>query len=485
MNAGILQYTLGLSTAGFLGPLSGATGGLLRFAGIATSLGGVVAGVFSQIARGADLNDLSKRTGESVGNLFQLQKGFQAAGLSMDSVAPALFQMQKAIGGFNEMGEPTKNIFSALGLSVERLKGMDAPGQFTTISEALAGLNREEAALAASKIFGRGAAGDMLQLARSSNEFANGMAKSAETAALFGRNAEAFERVERTMEQLKNKGSSLFAGIAEGAAPGIQRFLDTLNQIDLSGLGQRIGSVLGSFTRAAEVGKLGELFQLTLESAFGHSANFLGQQMQRIAAAFPAMLAAGMSASKSIGDYLVANTDAWMARAANAQAEKYQKQGQWGLANMELVNAQNFLAHGRELQTRAGQEIQKSIAAAAQAASDASNAKVVDLVNTKPTDARLNELVKSLQLPGEAARQLAGGGSAGLLSTITAAGAAGRPSVNALERIGLITGMGSGLDHSGQTARNTERLVQIAHKQTQLLDAISKQTPDWKMFHNF
>jgi hypothetical protein len=60
----------------------------------------------------------------------------------------------------------------------------------------------------------------------------------------------------------------LFAGIAEGAAPGIQQVLDMLNQIDLSGFGQQLGKILGAFVQAFKEGKLSELIGDSLRLGF-------------------------------------------------------------------------------------------------------------------------------------------------------------------------------------------------------------------------
>src|SRR5689334_9273447 len=113
--AALLQYTLGLATSNFLNALGPVGASVKGLAGSLVSVGAVMNGVFSQFERGAGLEHLSRRTGETVSDLYEMEKGFKAVGLSADSLPHTLLMMEKALGGFNEMGEPTKDIFAGLG----------------------------------------------------------------------------------------------------------------------------------------------------------------------------------------------------------------------------------------------------------------------------------------------------------------------------------------------------------------------------------
>lgn len=285
MNAGVLQFSLGLTAGGFLGVLDKATskvGGFSRAAlslpGLGAALGGtiasigslqaVVAGVFNAIEKGAALEHLSKRTSTSVADLFELQKGFKAVGLSADDVGPMIFKLQKSLGGVNEYGEDTRSVFFRMGLSLDQLKKMNAPAQITAITKALGNLNEEGAAAAAGAIFGREGAGNMVQLAHSTGDFAAAMVKAQHDAQTFERNAETFRHLSYSLDVLKNKTATLFAGMAEGAAPAIQSIVDSLNQIDLSGVGEQIGKVFTAFTQAFREGKISDLIALSITTGF-------------------------------------------------------------------------------------------------------------------------------------------------------------------------------------------------------------------------
>jgi hypothetical protein len=286
--AGVLNFTLGLANSGFLGPLGTAQGGLTRLLGTGaavagmlgtlTGLGAGFAGVMHEINEGGRLFDLSKRTTESVASLYQLEHAFNDVGVGAQSVGTLVGQVQKALGGFNEMGEPTKDVFAAIGLSVDQLKRLNSPQVILAIGEALARLPKDEAMNIAAKIAGRGGAGDLLQIARSVDDFRSAMEKAAPQAAIMARNAAAFDRVGDTLGEIRLKARGLFAGIAEGAAPAIQSVLDKLNSIDLTGFGVRIGEAITVGTQALRDEQFTQLFSLSMKAGM-QEANFFMQDL--------------------------------------------------------------------------------------------------------------------------------------------------------------------------------------------------------------
>jgi len=111
--ANVLQFTLGLEVSKFLEAV-GWERGILSLAGRGNCWG-YVGRVMGKIRAGAELEHLSKRTRESVGSLFELERGFAAAGLSADDVGPAIFMLRRSLGGTNEMGEKTADVFKRSG----------------------------------------------------------------------------------------------------------------------------------------------------------------------------------------------------------------------------------------------------------------------------------------------------------------------------------------------------------------------------------
>lgn len=268
MSNGVLQFTLGLTAGGFIGAIGQANHALTGFIGGMFSLGAVAHGVMEQIEKGAALEHLHKRSGENVEDLFNLEKGFKAAGLSAEDVGPTLFYMQKALGGVNEMGEKTSDIFKRMGLDVGALKSTGGAEALQQILDSMGSLNQSELVKASSSIFGRMQAGNMVQLARSSHEFAAGMASASEQAKLFQRNAAMFEHLELTLGKVQMKSKALFIGIAEGAAPAISNILDQLNKINLTGVGVQIGHFLTALTQAFSEGTLSQLIGESVRTGF-------------------------------------------------------------------------------------------------------------------------------------------------------------------------------------------------------------------------
>lgn len=282
MNAGVLQFTIGLASGGFLSSLGAANAKLTSFIGGMVSLGAITAGVMHAIEKGAALEHLHKRTGESVGDLYKLEKGFKAAGLSAEDVGPALFQMQKSLGGVNELGERTDDIFRRMGLSAGTLKRMGGADALKAILQGMSRLNQSDMAKAASSIFGRMQAGNMIQLARSSGELAKGMRNAASQAAILERSAEAFAHIEINMEAIRGKAMALFAGIAEGLAPAIENVADSLNSIDLTNLGEQLGRYLTALTQAFREGTFADLIATSLKTGFEVGIAALPASLEKI-----------------------------------------------------------------------------------------------------------------------------------------------------------------------------------------------------------
>ena len=185
----VLEFALGLQTSDFLKELGISSHELLSFAGIAEIAHSSFERMSSAIERGAHLEDLSARTGESVANLYQLEEAFKRAGLAADSVPDTILRVRKALSGVNELGGETNSIFAALGLDRASLAKDDPIDAIQKISGALSRLNVNDAAGAASGLFGRNGAGDILQLANNAQAVATALGHSKIEADLFAANS--------------------------------------------------------------------------------------------------------------------------------------------------------------------------------------------------------------------------------------------------------------------------------------------------------
>ena len=295
--AGVLQFTLGLEVSEFLRKIGFTAEGILGLAGAGEAFRKVFERTFQAIEQAGGLQHLSKRTGESVANLFRLQEAFKACGGEAESVDGLIFQMQKSLGGVNEIGERTEDVFRKLGLDIGKLKDAGAADALQQIISALAGVNQESAAKSASMIFGRMGAGTAVQLSRSSQEFSQVMREAAPQAAVFERIAAASAKVEATLQAIKRQFAGLFAGIAQGALPAIQQALNLLNKVDFTSMGQKIGRFIFAVFKSFSSGQFGDLLALSiqagLEKGLFYATNFAVTFAAAISAALgPALKAA-------------------------------------------------------------------------------------------------------------------------------------------------------------------------------------------------
>jgi hypothetical protein len=432
-----LEYSLGLATSNFLGPIVGANQALELFGKAISGIGAVAGRVFSQIERGGSLWDLSNRTGESVENLFKLQFAFEQSGVAAGNVGNTLLRFQKSLSGVGEMGENTAEAFAALGLSVEELRGISAPEALLKVFEALNKLPRESATGVASTLFGRGAAGDVLQLARDSKDVGENLKYSAEQAKLFQANAKAFDAFGDALGRIKLQVDGIFANLAAEITPA-----------------------LNAIGPAIEQNKLGDLLEAELTVGFAEAINFFSRGLQRVFASLPHLWVAavnGMAAATTglVGGLVKATGGSALTLAAPALPFGMGT----GLAELEkrTGGVSKFLGG---LAGHFGGAFAGGINSAIGAAV---NANVVDLLDTGEAKAKRDSLRKKLKGPDGEEKPKAPAVS-DILSAI--GGSAFSPllkmDVNELQRSGLWNSPGANTDSSAIRAGVVQMVQHLA-----------------------
>ena len=290
MNNGVLQFALGLQTGGFLSSLSSASSATKAFVGVVGgSFAGFTAGVMSAIGKGAALEKLHKQTGESVGDLYRLEKGFEAVDVAVENVGPAVLAMQRALGGTNELGENTADIFKRMGLSATELKRVGAARQIEQITTALGKLNASDASKAASSIFGRQNAASMLQIARSADDFQKAIKEAGPQAAVFERVAGMFSRIDRLVASIKSNFGNFFVGIAAGLGPELEKALQKIK-----GFSDKVGPAIAG---AVATGHLEDLVEDALEAAFEQGSYYGSRLLEVVAVGFGDAVGAALLAA--------------------------------------------------------------------------------------------------------------------------------------------------------------------------------------------
>ena len=277
MSANVLQFSLGMATGNFISALGAAEGKVKGFIGGLVGMGAIIAGVEKAFEKGAGLWELHERTGESTEDLYRLQKGFKAVGLQADDVRPAIFYMQRALGGVNEMGQDTSSIFHQLGLNMGRLKNTGAAAAMNTILGKIGQLNKNDAVKASASIFGRQEAGNMLVAARSMTEFQKAVRDSGPEAAVFAKIAKTFHEIEILATSVKDKFGNLFVGVAEGIAPLLKQGLEWLKKMEggLLKFGQSVGHLFAGVAEAFKEGKMTELLELSFAAGVEFLVNLV------------------------------------------------------------------------------------------------------------------------------------------------------------------------------------------------------------------
>ena len=271
---GIKKATAGVKSLGTsLGSIAG--GAIMAgLAAAAAAAGAAVAGMYSAMEAGGALVDLSEQTGIAIDKLMVLQTAFKQAGMSAEDVQPIINKMQKAIAGAATAGGPAAEAFQRLGLSSAELSGMGADEQLQAVGEAISKIqNPAQKTAAAMEIFGK-SGGRALAL------FAAGGLDDAAIAVgnqarLMRDNAGIFDRITDVLGTAGTKLQGLFVGMASEVAPMIFSAVEAFNSIDLSGLGQQIGSVIAIVLEAFSSGTLGTIVMESLTVAFVASANVL------------------------------------------------------------------------------------------------------------------------------------------------------------------------------------------------------------------
>lgn len=489
-SSGVMQFTLGLSAAGFTRGLdmAGQKAGsfvkhlaTLSGTGVALELlftqlkvaANVVEGVLGTIERGAGLEKLSRTTGESVRSLYLLQQGLKAVGMDANGAGPMVMRLQKSLGGINEEGLPTGHVFAQLGLNLEDLKKLDAPAALQAIAKSMAGLNNASATAAAGQIFGRGTAAEFLALVRSSKEFGEALKQNAAAAAQMAKNAAIFERVERAFNQLRDKTKNIFAGLATAIAPVLETVLDWINQIDFKKIADSIRDAFDFVAEAFSQGKLTELLGAAFEAGverFGNlffgllgNSSFWGAIWDVAWGSFLALDAKMLGVFLSLGTALKA---AFMTAVDFLLVElgKIPKVGKWlGLEGRQSTSFSDIYASFRE-DDQPGHEMLNQLAEAGKQAAAGGLSKFKQTWSDAsanaggPAQERLQALASGLwnavqrrragQKPGEnpatQGRQL---------------GVAYRPESTNLEKMGFVLGGGRSGDPARDTARNTKEMV--------------------------
>jgi hypothetical protein len=271
------------------------------FAAIGAPLaaGAFAAGIKNAIDYASNISDASARTGIAAGELAVLQQAFQDAGLGADQAASTIQKMQKSLVDAAQGGKETKEAFKQLGLDVAALMSMTPSQQFDAIAKAVANVGNEaEQTALAMKVFGK-SGGELKSFTKDPNAMANARQRVGGQAQILDRSGSRLDAVGDAFGAIGTKIRGLFLGAAEAMLPALERIGKLIDSIDLTGLGAKLGKVLGDglniIVNAFQQGRLGELAGLSLKIAFGEAINYLAGGLRSALLLLPSLLEAVFS----------------------------------------------------------------------------------------------------------------------------------------------------------------------------------------------
>lgn len=447
----VLSAILKLDAAGFTTPLGMALEGMKTGIRIAGDLGGKIKSAFDM---GGELSDLASATGESAGEIMVLRQAFEDTGVGGEALGQTLAMMRRSLAGISESGKPVKQIFNQLGLDIESIKGMTAREQLQTISTSINGLKTpSEQSAAAMEIFGRSGA-KMLTLLKDPAALDVAAKSLGGLPGLMSRNASAFDAVSDRMNRIKTKSQGLWAGIAEGLLPLADQITGTLDGIDLTGVGQRIGATVGTMVEMFRTAPVGQILLDNITIGLAEAVNWSATGFVKIGGYLWKALSTPLSYfSAAFGK---------MIQEAMEAIGKIPKVGEW--AGLSGFKAQTYA----DIRADAKDDFDKLVETAL-------NTGEVRLINVDAEKQRLAEVWSAAAVTYKekiaAAQESAAvprNNGTDSLSGVASGGSAGASSIqtmtDALTRIGGYTGAAGGNAMEAialRTAKATELMVRL------------------------
>jgi hypothetical protein len=229
-----------------IGPIAAATA---AFLGIKSA----VDTFFSAIDKAGALQDLSARTGESVGNLAILQRAFKNAGSSAEAVGPMINRLQKFIVSAGDSTTVQAAAMRQLGLSFTELAAQSPLEQMQTLAGAISSIEdpatRSKMAM---DVFGK-SGGELMPLLRAMGiELDTARAQLGAYPEALNKAGAAMDAIGDNFTAIKNKGVEFATGLLVNVAPALAEVTGKIAEIDAARLGMILSGHLQSFLQAAD-----------------------------------------------------------------------------------------------------------------------------------------------------------------------------------------------------------------------------------------
>jgi hypothetical protein len=221
---------------------------LMELGNTADLVQGTFEKTWTTIEAGARLQGLSSVTGESVGKLYEFERGLDAVGRKARYLPTIFADIQRALSATDEKGERMKSLFSQLHLNVDQLRREDTSDAVLQVAGALGKLDPNRATGLGSQIFGRFQTESVLAIARNPDLFQQTMKDSYQTGALLEEYSKSFEQIKAKRGDINNDVLGFRTAMAGGIVPDVQEiFANIQDDVKKMGVDLAIGIQSGDF----------------------------------------------------------------------------------------------------------------------------------------------------------------------------------------------------------------------------------------------
>ena len=258
-----IKFFASMNTAGFdsgaarLQQVAAATSGKVSasFASMGASIAGVIApfvglyaavnSVKNALDMGGRLNDLSKTTGETAGNLAILERAFDNAGVGSEKMGMAIASMSNFMTDFQAGSKTASATMDRLGLSMADLAGKSPIEQMRVFMAAIAGIQDPALRTAMAMDVFKKAGKEIVPLASDfAGEIANARGELGSLPRILDENAASLDQLgDKLTNAVGSKLTELAVGLTAGAT-GAKDLASALANIDAAGFGEGLGNSL-------------------------------------------------------------------------------------------------------------------------------------------------------------------------------------------------------------------------------------------------
>ena len=227
---------------------SGIAGFGMKVAGLAATFIGVqqsIAAFRNGLDMAGRLNDLSKTTGETAGNLAMLERAFQNNGMAAEQVGVSIAKMSEFIVNLQSGSESAAKAANAMSISMADLANKSPVERMEVLMRAIAGIADPALRTAtAVDVFGRSGRAVIPLASQFSNEMANARDELGSLVPILNESGASLDELgDKLQNSVGNKFNELAVGFAAGIT-GANDFVTALSRIDAAGFGKGIGDSL-------------------------------------------------------------------------------------------------------------------------------------------------------------------------------------------------------------------------------------------------